>query len=157
MSRSEQDEPDEIWGAKEWLDPRLVKEGRLDELRRLQHFDVYEVVDEWEATCHVLDAMWVDRQKGSVVRSRIVARQFATALLRWRARRYSPQGHAGCSETRRSTCSGVIQINGHVLGEWSTTQSTVVKRRVRVRGDLEGHCDGSLREERVERARLVHH
>ena len=33
--------------------------------------------------------------------------------------------HAGCSESRRSTSSGVIQVNGHVLGEWSTTQSTV--------------------------------
>ena len=33
--------------------------------------------------------------------------------------------HAGCSETRRSTSSGVIQVNGHVLSEWSTTQSTV--------------------------------
>ena len=33
--------------------------------------------------------------------------------------------NAGCTETRRSTSSGVIQVNGHVLGEWSTTQSTV--------------------------------
>ena len=33
--------------------------------------------------------------------------------------------HAGCSETRRSTSSGVIQVNDHVLSEWSTTQSTV--------------------------------
>ena len=32
---------------------------------------------------------------------------------------------AGCSETRRSTSSGVNQVNGYVLGEWSTTQSTV--------------------------------
>ena len=32
---------------------------------------------------------------------------------------------AGCSETRRSTSSGVIQVNDHVLSEWSTTQSTV--------------------------------
>ena len=31
---------DEIWGGKEWLDPRLVKEGRLDEMTRLKHFDV---------------------------------------------------------------------------------------------------------------------
>ena len=62
-------------------DPRLVKEGRLDELRRLNHFDVDEVVDEGEATGHVVDAKWVDRQKGSVVRSRIVARQFATKSL----------------------------------------------------------------------------
>ena len=60
-----QDEPDEIWGGKEWLDPRLVKEGRLDELRRLKHFDVYEVVDEGEATGHEVDAKWVDRQKGN--------------------------------------------------------------------------------------------
>ena len=30
----------------------------------------------------------------------------------------------GCSETRR-TSSGVIQVNDHVLSEWSTTQSTV--------------------------------
>ena len=33
--------------------------------------------------------------------------------------------HAGCSETRRSTFCGVLQVNGHVLSEWSTTQSTV--------------------------------
>ena len=33
--------------------------------------------------------------------------------------------HAGCSETRRSTSCGVIQVNDHVLSEWSTTQSTV--------------------------------
>ena len=44
--KGEQDEPDEIWGGREWVDPRLVKEGRLDELRRLGHFDAYEVVDE---------------------------------------------------------------------------------------------------------------
>ena len=69
----EQEEPHEIWGRKEWLDLRLVKEGRLDELRRLKHFDVYEVVDECEAK-------WVDRQRGDKVRSRIVARQFATNL-----------------------------------------------------------------------------
>ena len=33
--------------------------------------------------------------------------------------------HAGCSEARRSTSSRVIQVNGHVLDEWSTTQSMV--------------------------------
>ena len=77
----EQEEPDEIWGGKEWLDPRLVREGRLDELKRLKHFDVYEAVDESEATRQIVDAKWVDRQKGSVVRSRIVARQFATKSL----------------------------------------------------------------------------
>ena len=33
--------------------------------------------------------------------------------------------HAGCSATRRRTSSGVIQVNDHVLSEWSTTQSTV--------------------------------
>ena len=48
------------WSGKEWLDPRLVKEGRLDELRRPKHFDVYEVVDEWEATGEIVDAKWVD-------------------------------------------------------------------------------------------------
>ena len=50
-------------------------------MKRLTHFDVYEVVDEMEATGQVADAKWVDRQKGSVVRSRIVARQFATKSL----------------------------------------------------------------------------
>ena len=93
----EQDKSDEIWAGKDWLDPRLVREGRLNELKRLQHFDVYEVVDESEATGHVVDAKWVDRQKGSVVRSRIVARQFATksleTLVRWDARRHNSQGH----------------------------------------------------------------
>ena len=79
--QDEQDEPDEIWYGKEWLDPRRVKEGGLDESRRLKHFDVYEVVDEREATGQVLEAKWVDWQKGSVVRSRIVARQFATKSL----------------------------------------------------------------------------
>ena len=49
-----QEESDEIWGGKEWLDPRLVKEGRLDELKRLKHFDMYEVVDELEATGQVV-------------------------------------------------------------------------------------------------------
>ena len=33
--------------------------------------------------------------------------------------------HAGCSETRRSTSSAVIQVNGHVLSEWSNTHSTI--------------------------------
>ena len=33
--------------------------------------------------------------------------------------------HASCSETRRSTSSGVIQVNDHVLSEWLTTQSTI--------------------------------
>ena len=79
--KDEQEEPDEIWGGKEWLDPRLVREGRLDELKRLKHFDVYEAVDESEATGQIVDAKWVDRQKGSVVRSRIVAGQFATKSL----------------------------------------------------------------------------
>ena len=77
----EQAESDEIWGGKRWLDPRQVKEGRLEEVKRLKHFDVYEVVDEWEATGQIVDAKWVERQIGSVVRSRIVARQFATKSL----------------------------------------------------------------------------
>ena len=93
----EQAESDEIWGGKRWLDPRQVKEGRLEEVRRLKHFDVYEVVDEWEATGQIVDAKWVERQIGSVVRSRIVARQFATKslehLLAGHAKCYSPQGH----------------------------------------------------------------
>ena len=50
--------------GKEWLDPRLVREGGLDELKRLKHFDVYEAVDESEATGQIVDAKWVDRQKG---------------------------------------------------------------------------------------------
>ena len=58
-----------------------MRESRLDELKRLKHFDVYEVVDEFEATGQVVDAKWVDRQKGSVVRSRFVARQFATKSM----------------------------------------------------------------------------
>ena len=77
----EQAESDEICGGKEWLDSRLVKEGRLDEMKRLKHFGVYEVFDEWKATGQIVDAKWVDRQKGSAVRSRIVARQFATSSL----------------------------------------------------------------------------
>ena len=68
--KDEQEEPDEIWGGKEWLDPRLVREGRLDEVKRLK-----------QATGQVVDVKWVDRHKGSVVRSRIVARQFATKSL----------------------------------------------------------------------------
>ena len=52
----------------------------MAELRRLTHFDVYEVVDECEATGQKVDAKWVDRQRGDKVRSRIVARQFATNL-----------------------------------------------------------------------------
>ena len=59
----EQEEPHEIWGGKEWLDPRLVKEGRLDELGRLTHFDVYEVVDECEATGQIVDAKWLTDRK----------------------------------------------------------------------------------------------
>ena len=58
-----------------------MREGRLVELRRLKHFDMHEVVDKLVATGHVVDAKWVDRQKGSVVRSRLVARQFATKFL----------------------------------------------------------------------------
>ena len=72
---------DEIWGGKQWLDPRLVKEGRLDEMMRPKHFDVYEVVDEWEATGQIVHAKRVDRQTGSVVRSRIVARWSAAKSL----------------------------------------------------------------------------
>ena len=53
----------------------------MDELKRLKHFDVYEAVDESEATGQIVDAKWVDRQKGSVVRCRIVAGQFATKSL----------------------------------------------------------------------------
>ena len=81
LEEGEQEEPDEIWNGKEWIDPRLVREGRLDELKRLKHFDVYEVVDASEATGQIVDAKWVNRQKRSVVRSRIVARQFATKSL----------------------------------------------------------------------------
>ena len=72
---------EEIWGGKDWLEPRLVREGRLDEMKRLKHFDVYEVVDESEATGQIVDSKWVDRKKGRVVRSRSVARQFATKSL----------------------------------------------------------------------------
>ena len=53
--KDEQEEPDEIWGGKEWLDPRLVRGGRLEELKRLKHFDVYEAVDESEATGQIVD------------------------------------------------------------------------------------------------------
>ena len=39
-----------------------------------------------EATGQIVDAKWVDRQKGSVVRSRIVARQFVPKSIEtaWR-------------------------------------------------------------------------
>ena len=80
MSVQEAIGPDDIWGGNEWLDTRLVKEGRLDELRLLKHFDVFEVVDEREATGQVLDAKCLDWQKRSVERCRIVARQFAIAV-----------------------------------------------------------------------------
>ena len=60
----EQEEPDEIWGGKEKLDPRMVREGRLDEFKRLMHFDVSEVVDEMEATGQVVDAKWWTDRKG---------------------------------------------------------------------------------------------
>ena len=38
-----------------------------------------------------------------------------------------------------------------------TINGGTLQRRVRVRGDREGHCDGALREELVGRSRLVHH
>ena len=64
--------------------------------------------------------------------------------------------HAGCSETPRSTSSGVIQVNDHVLSEWSTTQSTVALSS----GESEFVAivgDGALHEEFAERTWLVHY
>ena len=60
------------------LDPNEIEAARADEMKRLAHFDVYDEVAETEAVGKVIDAKWVDRQKGKGVRSRIVARQFAT-------------------------------------------------------------------------------
>ena len=58
--------------------------------------------------------------------------------------------HAGCTDTRRSTSGGVIQVNGHVLGEWSTTQSTVAL------SSGESEFVWTFHKEPVERARLVY-
>ena len=57
---------------------------------------------------------------------------------------WSDTDHAGCTETRKSTSGGIIQIGGHCIKTWSTTQSVIalslgeaeyyglVKRLVRV-------------------------
>ena len=108
-SHNEQEEPDEIWGGKEWLDPRLVREGGLDELKRLKHFDVYEAVDESEATGQTVDAKWVDRQKREFGqkqnRSKAGRSPWNTCSLVHRTPRFSERFCRIWRRTRTGCCS----------------------------------------------------
>ena len=51
------------------------------ETRRLKHFDVYDEIAANGYTSKVIDTRWVDVPKNGAVRSRIVAKQFATGTV----------------------------------------------------------------------------
>ena len=118
----EQDEPDEIWGGKEWLDPRLVKEGRLDELRRPKHFDVYEVVDDGVATGHVVDggligrkAVW--REAGSL-RGSLRQSPWSTWLLVHEMLQYSGPYCRTWRRTKTRCCSWRMSLRRTTKRQW---------------------------------------
>ena len=65
-----------------WFSPELnekeVREGRMKEIEQLMEFGVFEPVRKSEADGTVLTSRWVDVQKCGFVRSRLVAREYAT-------------------------------------------------------------------------------
>ena len=98
------------------LEPKLVQAGRLNELRGFDPQEVYEIRTRAWAKANgvpVLGTRWVDRKKGDVVRSRLVAQDFnhtkgkqepdelfaATPPLI--AARYSVSRSASCSDFPR--------------------------------------------------------
>ena len=71
------------WGVDgQWIDPKLLKAGREEEIEYMMKHGVFEVVDEKECYAHhqkPLTLKWVDKMKGDVCRSRLVCREIKKA------------------------------------------------------------------------------
>ena len=65
-----------------WIDPKLLSEGRKEEMEFLRKMGVFEVVDEKECYyngCKPLKLKWVDKMKGEKCHSRLVCREIKRA------------------------------------------------------------------------------
>ena len=61
-----------------WIDPKLLMEGRKEEIQYMRKIGVVEVVDEKECYdngCKPLKLKWVDKMKGEKCRLRLVCRR----------------------------------------------------------------------------------
>ena len=81
LSALTEDQEEDLKNGISWWDSHLdadqVKAGRMEELRRHDHFEVKEDIDEKDYKGPIIDTRWVDVPKNGAVRSRIVAKQFA--------------------------------------------------------------------------------
>ena len=65
-----------------WIDPKLLMEGRKEEMEHTRKMGVVEVVDEkgcYDNDCKPLKLKWVDKMKGEKCRSRLVCREIKRA------------------------------------------------------------------------------
>ena len=61
-----------------WIDPKLLSDGRKEEMEYVRKMGVFEVVDETECYdngCKPLRLKWVDKMKEEKCRSRLVCRE----------------------------------------------------------------------------------
>ena len=68
-----------------WIDPKLLSEGRKEEMKYIRKMGVFEVVGEKECYdngCKPLKLIWVDKMKGAKCRSRLVCRWIKSAKNR---------------------------------------------------------------------------
>ena len=67
------------WGVDgTWIDPKLLSDGRIEEMGYMRKMEVFDVVDEKECydnVCKPLELKWVDKMKGDNCRSRLVCRE----------------------------------------------------------------------------------
>ena len=84
LSALTEDQVEDLRNGISWRDSHLdadqVKAGKMEELRRLDQFEVKEDIDEKDYKGPTIDTRWVDVPKNGAVRSRIVAvvaKQFA--------------------------------------------------------------------------------
>ena len=65
-----------------WIDPKLLREGRKEELEYMRKMGVFEVVDEIECYDNgykLLKLKWVEKMKGEKCRSRFLCREIKRA------------------------------------------------------------------------------
>ena len=65
-----------------WIDPKLLNEGRKEEMEYMRKMGVFEVVDEkkcYNNGCKPLRLKWVDKMKGEKYHSRLVCREIKRA------------------------------------------------------------------------------
>ena len=65
-----------------WIDPKLLSDGRKEEMEYMRKMGVFEVVDEKECYdngCKPLKLKWVDTMEGEKCRSRLVCREIKRA------------------------------------------------------------------------------